>query len=172
MDAKKLTLVFSSGIILLLIVLFNTNVMQTTLANDNAETEQHDEDVEEITHEQIVSLTDQFMNMLVQDVDDHYKVTNYATIDELLHDFEQIATRETVEPYVDYYYNEESDGLYILPTETPPWFVEENAYDVLQLDETQVKVIQENQTVFYDDYTIEIAFTFDKEWKITNISIN
>ncbi|WP_373893128.1 hypothetical protein ACUL41_06940 [Virgibacillus natechei] len=157
--------IFGLGIILLLFTLVNTNDIQIVGAEEDQQKEEH------ITHEEVISLTNNFMDILVQDTDENYKVVNYDTKDELLNAFEQITTRETAKVYVDYFYKEGSDGLYILPTETPPWFMEENEYDMVQLDNKQVKVVQENQSFFYDEYEIEMEFTFDKEWKITNISI-
>lgn len=168
-QSKKKYWVLGIGIILFLFTLVNTNELQTAVAEDNQQTGEKESS---ITHDQIVSLTDEFMEILVQDVDENYKVINYDTKDELLHAFEQVTTRETAKPYVDYFYTQEADGLYILPTETPPWFIEGNAYDMIQLDKSQVKVVQENQTVFYDEYEIEIEFTFEQEWKITTINIS
>ncbi|MBY7143931.1 hypothetical protein KFZ56_12915 [Virgibacillus sp. NKC19-3] len=163
---KKKHWILGLGIILLLFTLINTNDLKIVGAEEDQQKEEH------IPHEAVISLTDAFMEMLVQDVDENYKVVNYDTKEELLQAFEDVTTRETAKPYVDYFYREEADGLYILPTETPPWFMEENAYDMIQLNETQVKLIQENQSFFYDEYEIEIEFTFENKWKITNISIS
>ncbi|UJL45128.1 hypothetical protein KFZ58_11950 [Virgibacillus sp. NKC19-16] len=157
--------ILGTGIILFLFTLVNTNDLQIVEAEEDQQKEEH------ITHEEVISLTGEFMDILVQEADENYKVVNYDTKDELLNAFEQVTTRETAKIYVDYFYREEADGLYILPTETPPWFMEENEYDMVQLDNKQVKVVQENQSFFYDEYEIEIEFSFEKEWKITNISI-
>ncbi|GAB3047437.1 hypothetical protein [Virgibacillus ainsalahensis] len=142
-----------------------------TMSKDKILQTEHNEETNEITHDKIISLTDQFMEILLQDIDENYKVENYDTMDELLNAFDQVAARETAEPYVHFYYTEESDGLYILPTETPPWFTKDNPYNVIQLDNNKAKVVQDNHSVFYDNYTIEIEFTFDTQWKITNINL-
>ncbi|PAV27726.1 hypothetical protein CIL05_20480 [Virgibacillus profundi] len=123
-----------------------------------------------IQHDQIVALTDQFMDILVQEIDKNYKVVNYDTKVELLNQFESVSTKEVATPYVDYFYYEEADGLYIVPTETPPWFNEENDYDVIQLEDKKVKVTQDNQDALFGDYTIEYEFTYDNDWKITKIN--
>lgn len=126
-----------------------------------------------ITHEEIVQLTDKFMEQLVQEVDDDYKVIHYDTKEDLETSFDDIAIREVTEEYTDFYYEETTDGLYILPTETPPWFIEKNDYHVIQLNENQVEVVQENETALYGQYKITYELTFgDKDrWIITNIKI-
>lgn len=109
------------------------------------------------------------MEILIQKADDNYKVKKYQTKTDLLHAFEEVTTNDVAQPYVDFYYEEKNDGLYILPTEIPAWFVEENAYDIIQMEGNKVKVIQENNSPLHGTYHIEIEFTFQKEWKITDI---
>ncbi|WP_339228601.1 hypothetical protein NSQ77_02260 [Oceanobacillus sp. FSL K6-2867] len=123
-----------------------------------------------LTHEEIVKLTNKFMDTLVQDVDNDYRVTKFQTKAELLEAFEQIAAKEVAQDYIDFYYMEESDGMYILPTETPPWFIEENDYDMITVDASTVKVIQKNTTDLYGDYKVEFEFTYDKGWRITDVN--
>ncbi|MUK90053.1 hypothetical protein GMD78_16905 [Ornithinibacillus sp. L9] len=138
--------------------------------NDKTSNQESDSNQYNITHMEIVKLTDEFMNILVQDIDEEYRVVHFDTKEELVRKFEEVTTQEVAFPYVDYYYNEEAGSLYIVPTETPPWFMEENDYDIVQLDENQIKIIQENQSVLYGNYIIEIVFTHHNDkWKITEI---
>lgn len=125
-----------------------------------------------ISHEEIIELTKVFMEQLVQETDDDYKVVHFDTKEGLFESFDHIATREVTAEYIDFYYEEADDGLYIIPTETPPWFIEENDYDMIQLNEDQVEMIQVNQTDLYGQYKITYEFTFDhqKGWKITKIN--
>ncbi|MGP4064748.1 hypothetical protein ACTWPF_07465 [Oceanobacillus sp. M65] len=126
----------------------------------------------ELKEEKVKELTRAFMDTLVQEADESYRVTNMDTKAELFAAFESIAVKETVEPYVSFYFEEKPDGLYILPTETPPWFIAENPYDMVQLDNDLVKVKQENETALHGAYTIEIEFVYDKQWKIGNVTIS
>ncbi|SET33177.1 hypothetical protein SAMN05216389_10918 [Oceanobacillus limi] len=124
-----------------------------------------------LTHEEILQLTDEFMNLLVQEIDEDYQVRNFDTKEELLEAFEEVTTHEVAYDFVDFYYTEELGKLYIIPTETPPWFMEENDYDVIQLNQEGVKVIQENDSVLYGEYTIELVFTkVNGSWKITEVT--
>ncbi|RKQ29566.1 hypothetical protein [Oceanobacillus halophilus] len=124
----------------------------------------------ELTHDNIVQLTNRFMDILVQDSEENYKVKQFNTKEDLLTEFEKVSTRETAKSYVDFYYEEKADGMYILPTETPPWFIQDNDYDIEQVSNNTVKIIQNNTTDLDGNYTIEMEFTYHKTWKITNIT--
>lgn len=124
-----------------------------------------------ISHEEIVRLTDEFMNILVQETDENYQVKDHVDKESLVKAFDSVSTKEVVKPYVNTYYYEENGVLYIIPTETPPWFDKQNEYDVLQLEQNKFLVKQENQSDLYEDYKVDIEITFvEPEWKITKIT--
>jgi hydroxymethylpyrimidine pyrophosphatase-like HAD family hydrolase len=122
-----------------------------------------------LDHEQIVQLTDRFMELILQDIDGENKVLNYQSKEELMKAFEKISSREAAEPYVNYYFHEKQDGMYILPTEAPSWFMEDNEYDMIQIAENKMKLTQDNFMHIFGAYRIEIEFTFEDKWKITEI---
>src|SRR5699024_3713368 len=144
---RNIKWILSAGVLILFFFLIQTNGAQTASAtngqgasnHEKAQTQDHT-----LSHEQIITLTDQFMETLVQQTKDNNKVVNYHTKEELLAAFDKISTKEVALTYVDFYYHEDVDGLYIIPTETPPWFNKENDYDMVQLDNNKVKVEQEN----------------------------
>lgn len=124
----------------------------------------------EMSHDDIVQLTAQFMDILVQNIDENtYKVLNYDSKEGLLTTFESVTTVDIANLFVDTYYEEHEDGLYIIPTSTPPWFESDNEYDIVQLDGDTVKVSQYNESDFYGAFEIELEFTFDNNWKITSV---
>ncbi|MFD1020555.1 hypothetical protein [Thalassobacillus hwangdonensis] len=133
------------------------------------ERENESKEVEQLDHELIVELTEGFMNQLVQPVDEANKVKNYDSKDSLLSDFEPYSSIEVARTYVDYYYKEDQEGLYIRPTETPPWFVNEAPYDNIKLDDRHFRIKQTNKSELYGEYTIQIDFEYDGAWKITRI---
>lgn len=139
---------------------------------NSTEVNNEEEDIENltITYDQVVELTDQFMEILVQEIDHNNKVLNYDTKDALLESFRSVASKEIGETYIDFYYNETTEGLYVIPTEIPPRFNKKNDYNMIQLNNKQVKVIQENQSDLYGNHQIEYEFSFDDGWKITGIT--
>ncbi|MBT2217050.1 hypothetical protein F3157_03110 [Virgibacillus dakarensis] len=122
-----------------------------------------------ITKEEIIAKTNKFMDLLVQDTGNNYKVTNFKTKEALIKAFDQVASKETAEKFIDMYYDEEDDGLYIIPTETPAWLDENNDFNVIQLQKNQVKVVQHSRSALHGVYSIEIEFTYDDGWRITNV---
>ncbi|QTN00153.1 hypothetical protein ERJ70_13110 [Sediminibacillus dalangtanensis] len=119
------------------------------------------------THAQLVSITEKFMDLLVQETDESYRVRSYNSINELTDAFTKIAKPSAAKKYIDYYYEEKEDGLYLLPAETPPWFQSEAEYEMIESGDGTVKVIQENQTELHGSYTLELELTYDDSWKIT-----
>lgn len=172
---KSKPLFYLSFIFILILFTFETENAEhifATAPNQMIKENDH-QAIEQMTHEQIVELTDQFMKILVQDVDKQYRVLRYDSKAELRNAFDELVMGKgltIVRDYINYYYEEKSDELYIIPTETPPWFNKNNTYDVIQLDRDQLKIVQENQSDLYGQYTIEMEFTFHQTWKITDIN--
>lgn len=122
-----------------------------------------------LSDEELVAIMNKFIDILVQDIDDQYRVIGLDTKAELIDEFSSIAIAEAVEPYVDFYYYEQDDGLYIVPTELPPWFVEGQPYQKEMTDRGTVKITQDNFLDIYGHYRIEVELTYQKGWKIINI---
>lgn len=174
---KYLKWIIGCTIILPLFFMVQTTEVQTAAVeysnnheNSNVSAKKKESTEKQLSHDQIVSLTNQFMKILVQDIDSNNKVVNYNTKKELLEEFGKVTTKNVAAEYVDYYYQNKSNGLYIIPTETPPWFNEKNDYDMIQRGENVVKVMQENKSDLYGPYTVEIEFTYNGKWKITGIN--
>ncbi|GIO28599.1 hypothetical protein [Ornithinibacillus bavariensis] len=130
-----------------------------------------DSQYQSITKEEIIQLTDEFMRLLVQETDQDYQVIEFNNKESLINAFGVVTTETIAREYVNFYFYEENGGLYIVPTDGPPWFNKQNDYDVIQLEHNKVLVKQENQTGLHGDFVIEMEFTFaNQEWKITNIT--
>jgi hypothetical protein len=176
---KKIVIAASiliTGIMILLLSITDESILHvsakeqqpTILSSVNMEADDKKEN-KQLTHEEIVLLMNEFMNILVQPTDTNGQVNNFQTKEELLKEFEKITSKEVAIPYVDFYYLEEEDGLYIIPTETPPWFVAKNEYKIEQINESKVILTQENMVDLYGEYIIEVEFTYDEDWKISSI---
>lgn len=127
-------------------------------------------ELEKLTHEKIVALTDGFMDTLVADIDENYQLVEYNTIEQLEKAFLRYAKPGVAEPYIDFYFEEKDGAVYIVPTETPPWFVEENEYTLNAISDQKYLLTQTNTIELYGTYTIQIEFELEnKEWKISKI---
>lgn|SRR5699024_10668693 len=125
--------------------------------------------IEELTHEQIVHMTDEFIHLFMLDTEENGLVRGFHSKKELYEEIEKVALREAAIEYVDFFYTEKEEGLYLLPTELPPWFIKENNYDRIRTEEDTIRIKQQNTTDLYGEYTIEIIFTHDTKWKISEI---
>lgn len=122
-----------------------------------------------ISQEIIYEKTEAFINTLLQDIDENYKVKGISTKAALIEEFNDVITEEAVEPYIDFYFEEIEGELYIVPTELPPWFIIGEPYEMKELENGNVVIKQENISEMYGEYQIEIEFSFDKDWRITRI---
>ncbi|MBU6080323.1 hypothetical protein [Allobacillus halotolerans] len=134
------------------------------------EKEEHTE--QPLTHEQIVSVTDQFMDHLVQDTDQYYNVKAYETMDEFKESFYGFASEEVVDEFVDVYYEIRDGELKVIPTSTPPWFEAGEDYNVQQTEAGTYVVTQETGNELHGNYTIEIEIDLNEDQKPRIMSVN
>ncbi|TFB13799.1 hypothetical protein E3U55_15460 [Filobacillus milosensis] len=127
----------------------NHNVSQKQVDNDLNMEENH-----ELSEAQIIAVTQQFLNHLVQETDENYKVKNYQSLKEYKNSFSNIASEKVVNKYVNYLYEEKGQALYIIPTETPAWFAPSNEYEKTSLDNNTYRITQSNDMEMYGEYTI------------------
>lgn len=122
-----------------------------------------------LTEEIIIEKTEAFIDILLQDIDENYKVKGVSTKEALINQFNDVIIKEAVEPYVDFYFEEYEDGLYIVPTELPPWFIAGEPYEMNELENGNVIVKQENDLDLYGVYQIEIEFSYQEDWRIVRV---
>lgn len=172
---NKRFILYSTGVlifVILAIALVAFQIQITAAAEEetvNSANDGADSEVTPLTHKNMVSLSKKFMDTLVQPIHTDYRVKAFDSKEELYEAFSSVTTRSVAEPFVEYYYKEKSDGLFLRPTSKPAWFIKDESYEMIEQGDNQVKVIQTNQTDFYGSYTIELEFTFENQWKITNI---
>ncbi|MCD5325055.1 MULTISPECIES: hypothetical protein [Pontibacillus] len=124
-----------------------------------------------LTEETIISLTNQFMDQLIQESNQGYRVAAYDSKEALIESFSSIAKKSVAKEYVDFYYKEYNNGLYILPTDTPPWFKENESYTTETVKGDRIKVTQENTSELYGQYTVSFFFMHtDEGWVIDGIN--
>lgn len=128
--------------------------------------------VKQLKHEEIVSLMELFMNQLVQKTNDNYQVLNYNSKQELIERFMEFTSYDVAKKFIDFYYKENENKLFIVPTETPPPFEKDSSYEQEQIADDHIRIVQENTEELYGSYVINIDFYFDNlnGWKLEDIS--
>ena len=141
-----------------------TIVIKEDIVQLDRATEQH-----LLTEDVIIDKVEAFINIFLQDIDQDYKVKGISTKEALIDRYQDIVSKQAVQPYIDYYFEEHDGGLYIVPTELPPWFISGNPYEVTQLDNGNVVIEQENEIDLYGRYRILIEFSQEDNWQIVRI---
>ncbi|PKR78139.1 hypothetical protein CEY16_09505 [Halalkalibacillus sediminis] len=142
--------------------------------NIEAEVDSKEENEQEsatLTDKQIKYVTEEFMSRLVQEADENYKVKNFDTLAKLKEHFQPLASEDVINEFVNYFYKEQEDGLYIVPTETPAWFIPDNDYEVENVNEQEYVVTQTNQTELDGTYTIVFNIQLNEDGKATIIDV-
>ncbi|GAA4068176.1 hypothetical protein [Amphibacillus indicireducens] len=124
---------------------------------------------QELTEDVMLDKLEAFINIFLQDIDLEYKVRGISTKAELIEQSTEIVSQEALQPYVDFYFEEVDNGLYVVPTELPPWFVPGNPYEMTQLDNGNVVIEQENEIELYGRYRVRIEFSAQENWRIVKI---
>lgn len=122
-----------------------------------------------LTEAVMIDRMEAFINILLQDIDLDYKVKGVSSKAQLIAQYAEIVSQEALQPYVDFYFEEDDNGLYIVPTELPPWFVSEMPYEMTQLDNGNIIVEQENDIELYGRYRVRVEFSAQDNWKIVRI---
>ncbi|MFC0523943.1 hypothetical protein ACFFGV_10270 [Pontibacillus salicampi] len=124
----------------------------------------------QLSEKKMEELIHTFYDKLIQETDERNFAVDYTSKDALIESFTSISTTKLAKEYVDFYYKEYNNELYLVPTETPAWFVKGNDYQVKQSSENQVKLTQRNQSDLYGNYTITFTFAQqDGKWKLVGI---
>ncbi|WP_079710964.1 hypothetical protein [Paraliobacillus ryukyuensis] len=151
----------------------STKQLSTNVAANKNEDVQATKTELTLSHEKIVEKTSAFMDILVQETDQQYKVKGMSTKQALIKAFNDVASSEVAKKYVDVYYNEKDDGLYIVPTELPPWFVADQDYQKEKISNNKYRIQQSNQSDLYGNYEIELELSYvQQKWKITSVNYN
>ncbi|WP_349408242.1 hypothetical protein [Pseudalkalibacillus sp. SCS-8] len=129
-------------------------------------------DHENPTKGDFIKLADSFMTEMIQSTNEDGKVTSFETKDQLIEHMKDYASSEVTEYYVDGLYEEKSEGLYIIPTELPPWIVTGEPSELKKLDDEHYQLKQVNETDLYGTYTIQIDYSKkDSKWIITSVNV-
>jgi hypothetical protein len=129
------------------------------------------EDEKQIEEEPPVEyLITEFEERLLQDIEQDYEVINFTSKQELIDHLSEITTDEIAEQYIEEFYREEGDKLYIIPRDGPMWIDTGMPYEVEKRSETEYLVVQEGENELWGAYRIEVTLRHNLEgWIIEDI---
>lgn len=131
------------------------------------------QNVPPLTNQMITQKTDIFMDKLVQPINEDYEVKTFTKKAELIKDFKTVASEQVAKKFVDFYYEERNNKLYIIPTELPPWFVNKQPYHIEKLNDKKMLITQRNVNELDGQYKINIEFSYvNGTWIISEVQYN
>ena len=154
-----------------------TNTDQATDQNvDNGEDKLMDQDQQrqeqaEFTRATALLVMDRYnqtFNTLIDEAEKDGLLANYNTKKEVVQHFENAMTTEYAEEIVDSYFEERTDGIFLIPTDTLKLFVEEDAFDINQINKENYEIIQERSNELMADIIITFSVTWsDGKWIVS-----
>lgn len=105
---------------------------------------------------------------------DSDKVSNYNTKSELVDYISEIADKSLAKSYVDYYYSERSDGLYMNAQDKTEEIDFNRPYQFNKLDDSNYEIVQEGDNDFdeSDRYRLTVTISYNNNhWIISDKNI-
>lgn len=158
MDSKKII-----SMILILVLLFVSACSPNNLESSN------ESGKEELIEEKAISLENEFMSRLFVNLDEGTgKVKGYNNKEELIANLSEVTKKSIAESYVDDYYREREDGLYIIAKDKPVRIYTDTAYK-LEKTSGNYELIQEAENELRGKYKFRVKFTYkNNNWIISD----
>lgn len=141
----------------------NTEMNQEKPKKDNPEENQT---IQKPDYTQIEST---FKERLIVETDNQSKVKDFYTKEALVEHLETILATDLAKGYVDRYYHEENDGLYLETQDSPVWLDTEDEFESTKQSEKEYRVVQQGENQLLGEYELMITYQYKEEqWKITS----
>lgn len=121
----------------------------------------------EFTKEDAISIEDDFIARLFPQKTDDGLVEKFETKDDLVKSVSKKSEDYLAKSFVDTYYEESEDGLYIRPMDGPVRILKDEPMKLDKIDKDQYELVQEGNDDLRGRYTFTVRFIKrDKEWII------
>lgn len=138
-------------------------------SEDNSNNGNNDSNKKELTKEKAIEIEDEFINRLFVDRNDDEKVKNYNNKNELINHLSEIAKKDIAKSYINNYYKEKEDGLYIIPKDGPTRIYKDKSYKLEKIDDKNYELIQEAEDQLRGKYKFTVKFTYEEnKWIISD----
>lgn len=158
----------------------NDNEMEEPVENEESpeeETEsdeaQEEEEVPALTEDKAVQVLNDYRTTfmeVVENTDDEGALENYETKEELKSDFRTVMSESLAESYMSTYFEEEDGALFVVATEAPVWFEEDQDYSFEQISDTEFEIIQEQSNNLIGNMKMTYVLTLENEnWIVSEV---
>ncbi|WP_058306453.1 hypothetical protein [Gracilibacillus massiliensis] len=112
---------------------------------------------------------DTFMEV-VENSDNEGALQGYETKEELKEDFTTIMSDVLAESFVAHYFEEDNGKLYVVATEAPVWFDQEQEYSFEQVSDEEYEIVQENSGELNGNVRMTYVITLEGEdWIVSEV---
>lgn len=120
-----------------------------------------------LSPELIEDLNYELKNRLIQETDENKKVIMYDSKKGLINYLSEIMNEKLTTNYIDTYYYEKQDGLYLIPKETPITLDLNKDYKLERQSKYEYYAVQETTSELHGNYEITMHFKYvDNHWII------
>lgn len=138
-------------------------------SEDNSNNGNNDSNKKELTKKKAIEIEDEFMNRLLVDKSDNGKIKDYNNKNELINHLSEITKKDIAKSYINNYYKEKEDGLYIIPKDGPTRIYKDKSYRLEKIDDQNYELIQEAEDQLRGKYKFTVKFTYkDNKWIISD----
>ncbi|GAB2540539.1 hypothetical protein [Gracilibacillus alcaliphilus] len=137
--------------------------------------EQPEEETEEIvlTEEEAIAVLEEYQVIFSNIVDhaaDDGELQQYGSIDEVKAELLTIMTEDFADATLGQYFEEKNEIIYLIETEEPIWFDEEEAYELEQTDDQAYEISQEQLNA--QDQLVHTTYVIswdDEKWRLNDL---
>ncbi|MBM4761345.1 hypothetical protein [Bacillus sp. B15-48] len=126
---------------------------------------------EDMARERLTGFKQDFLS-LANEQNEQQEISSVQTKTEVKQYFRENLTVDYASRYTESNFTESEDGVYLIPRGGPVWLEEEEPFELEQITETEVKLIQEQKNALFGYVTLECSFQFqDGKWLLDNVEM-
>ncbi|MGM7701492.1 M15 family metallopeptidase [Pseudalkalibacillus sp. Hm43] len=134
----------------------------------NGEEQRDKENEDPIKEPAYAKIESSFKDLLMQETNAQQRVKAFSDKESLIQHLEAIVAKDVAEHYVDQYFEEKNDDLYLKKQDAPVWLNTDEEFEEKQQSETTYVVIQTTQNQLRGKYTLKITYQYtEDQWKIS-----
>ncbi|WLD91742.1 D-alanyl-D-alanine carboxypeptidase family protein [Alkalihalobacillus sp. AL-G] len=141
--------------------------------NTEADQKENQDQEQNVQKPNYTKLESTFKERLFPETDDHFKVNDFSTKGALVDHLEEILATDLAKNYVDRFYYEENEGLYLEQQDGPVWLNTNENFQSNKKSDTEYHTVQKGENQLIGKYTLTITYHYkEDQWKITSREID
>ncbi|UOQ84946.1 hypothetical protein [Gracilibacillus salinarum] len=135
---------------------------ETIDATDDVDDAGEEESVFSLDENKATEVLNQYHDTVmdvINNADDQGTVQDFSAKEPLKEEFMTIMSEELASSYVDQYFQQTDGQLFVVPTEAPIWFKEDQAFQMQEVSKTEYEIIQEQSNELIGEVKMTYVLT-------------